>query len=628
MCGIAGALRVKLDIPLLTRDLFHRGPDDQRTFSEGDLVLHHHRLAILDIACGIQPMYYKHYTLIFNGQVYNHLEIRRKYSFDCKTNSDTETILHAYERLGPACLDEFDGMFAFCIYDKNKKELFLARDRAGKKPLYYYSANGQFVFCSELKALYHQVPLTINDSNIREYVRMGYFYKNATAYNNVYEIPAGSYAYVSVETGNVKVTEWWNIHKYYKQRQDDSFDVALKKVDEYLHEAVKNRVESSDLEVGSFLSGGIDSGLITAIATEYSPSIKTFTVSFDGAYDEAPLAKLVAEKYKTDHYEINISYDNLLNDVETIMTNYGEPFFDNSAIPSYYVSKAAKEHLTVILNGDGGDEIFGGYRRYVPFKKFDFFKSRPLTRKFASALHAVLPPSHDKKSKYNYIYRLSDIARKNNLDIYLTSTIDIFEGYEKYLPGDDSFLGPVKKDFDAMNDSGLTGLQKIMNMDFDNILSGILLVKIDIATMAHSLEGRSPLLCKKILEYVPGLPDNYKIRGVQTKYLLRKLAEKYLPAPLINQPKRGFEPPLKQWVNNQLRPLIGDYLIRSDTYYKQFIDKKFIEDLFDNRIKVPAEKRIKMLWLAFTLELWYQRVYKQATKAGPAQKQNILTGNL
>ncbi len=611
MCGIAGSINHKLDIPLLTRDMFHRGPDDQRSFGEGNLQLHFHRLAILDIACGIQPMHYKQFTIIFNGEIYNHLEVRKKHNLDCKTHSDTETILHAYAKVGASCLNDFDGMFALCIYDNNKREIFLARDRAGKKPIYYFSTPGKFVFCSELKSLYNQVPLTINNNNVMEYVRMGYFYKAATVYNDVYEVPPGSYAYISIDTTEVKVTEWWNIHTFYKKKQHDEFPVAMKKIDDYLHEAVKNRVESSDLEVGSFLSGGIDSGIITAIAKEYNPSIKTFTVSFDGAYDEAPLAKLVADKYKTDHYEINITYDHLLNDVETIMSNYGEPFFDNSAIPSYYVSKAAREHLTVILNGDGGDEIFGGYRRYVPFKKFDFFKSRPATRKFASALHHLLPASHDKKSKYNYLYRLTDIARKSNLDIYLTSTIDIFEGYERYLLGNDSFLAPVRRDFDLMNESGLSGLQKIMNLDFDNILSGILLVKIDIATMVHSLEGRSPLLCKKILEYVPGLPDSYKIKGVQTKYLLRKLAEKYLPAPLINQPKRGFEPPLKQWVNNQLRPLIGDYLIRPNTFYESFIDKKFIQDLFDDRIKVPAEKRIKMLWLTFTLEIWYQKVFKK-----------------
>ena len=611
MCGIAGSVNYKLDIPLLTKDLWHRGPDEQATFTTDKLQLHHHRLAILDIASGKQPMKYKDLTIIFNGQIYNHLEIRKKYNLACTTHSDTETILHAYAKLGPECLHDFDGMFALAIYDSTSQNLFLARDRAGKKPLYYYADDKKFVFCSELKALRNQLPLSINDTNIQEYVRMGYFYHGATAYQHVFEIPSGSYAYVSLTDVVVKVKEWWNIHTFYQQKNTDDFTTALTKVDDMLHEAVKNRVESSDLEVGSFLSGGIDSGIVTAIAKEYSSTLKTFTVSFDGVYDEAPLAKLVAEKYKTNHYEIKITYDNLINDVEKIMTNYGEPFFDNSAIPSYYVSKAAKEKLTVILNGDGGDEIFGGYRRYVPFSKYDFFKSGKLARKFASGLHSLMPASHNKKSKYNFLYRLTDIARKNNLDIYLTSTIDIFEGYEKYLLGNDDFLGPVKRDFDAMNDSGLSGLQKIMNLDFDNILTGILLVKIDIATMANSLEGRSPLLCKKILEYVPGLPDNYKIRGVQTKYLLRKLAEKYLPELLINQPKRGFEPPLKEWVNNQLRPVIGDYLMSSDAYYTSFISKKFIEGLFDDKIKVPAEKRIKMLWLAFTLELWYQKVYKQ-----------------
>jgi asparagine synthase (glutamine-hydrolysing) len=611
MCGIAGSVNYRLDIPRLTKDLWHRGPDEQSTFTTEGVQLHHHRLAILDIASGKQPMVYGNLTIIFNGEIYNHQEVRRKHRLDCQTKSDTETILHAFSKLGPACLHDFDGMFALAIYDSSSRELFLARDRAGKKPLYYFSKGNQFVFCSELVALRRQLPLAINDTNIQEYVRMGYFYHEATAYQHVSEIPAGSYAYVSLDDGSVRVSEWWNIHTYYQQRNTDDYNTALSKVDGILHEAVKNRVESSDLEVGSFLSGGIDSGIVTAIAKEYSPSLKTFTVSFDGVYDEAPLAKLVAQKYHTNHYEIKITYDNLINDVERIMANYGEPFFDNSAIPSYYVSKAAKEHLTVILNGDGGDEIFGGYRRYVPFSKFDFFKSGKMTRKVASGIHSLMPASHNKKSKYNFIYRLTDIARKNNLDIYLTSTIDIFEGYEKYLLGNDDFLLPVKKDFDAMNDSGLSGLQKIMNLDFDNILTGILLVKIDIATMANSLEGRSPLLCKKILEYVPGLPDKYKIKGVQTKYLLRKLAEKYLPGSLINQPKRGFEPPLKEWVNNQLRPVIGDYLLNSDAYYRSFISKKFIEDLFDDKIKVPAEKRIKMLWLAFTLELWYQKVYKQ-----------------
>ena len=607
MCGIAGSIHFPLNIPRLTKDLWHRGPDEQKTFEEGALVLHHHRLAILDIAGGQQPMEYGPFTIIFNGEIYNHLEVRKKYNFTCKTNSDTETILQAYAKLGAACLHDFDGMFALVIFDRNKQELFLARDRAGKKPLYYFTDGTKFLFASELNALQQQLPLEIHEEHIRQYLRMGYFYKSSTPYKNVFELPAGSHAYVSLQKPEPHVSKWWNIHDFYKQRIADDFQTATGKIESILHQAVKNRVESSDLEVGSFLSGGIDSGLVTAIAKQYNPSLKTFTVSFDGEYDEAPLAKLVADRYKTDHHEIKISFNNLVNDIEKILSNYGEPFFDSSAIPSYYVSQEAKKHLTVILNGDGGDEIFAGYRRHVPFAKYDFFKAGFMTKGLASLLHAILPPSHNKKSRYNYFYRLADLARKNNLGIYLSSTVDSFEGFEKYIIGNDSCLDQVKNDFEYMNRSGLTGLQKIMNLDFDNILAGDLLVKMDIATMAHSLEGRSPLLCKGLLEYVPAINDSYKIKGTQTKYILRKLAEKYLPSELINQPKRGFEIPLKKWVDGELKELISSYIFSSHAYSKNFVAPGFIQDLWNRKLKTGDEKRAKMIWTMFALEVWYRK---------------------
>jgi asparagine synthase (glutamine-hydrolysing) len=611
MCGIAGSIHFPLNIPRLTRDLWHRGPDEQKTVEAGELQLHHHRLAILDIAGGQQPMSYGSLTIIFNGEIYNHLEVRKKYNFACKTNSDTETILQAYAKLGAACLHDFDGMFALAIYDSNKQELFLARDRAGKKPLYYFTDGIKFLFASELNALQQQLPLAINEDHIRQYIRMGYFYKSSTPYKNVFELPAGSHATVSLEKPEVRVSKWWNIHDFYKQRVTDDFQTASAKIDSILHTAVKNRVESSDLEVGSFLSGGIDSGLVTAIAKQYNSSLKTFTVSFDGEYDEAPLAKLVAERYQTDHHEIKISFDNLVNDIEKILSNYGEPFFDSSAIPSYYVSQAAKKHLTVILNGDGGDEIFAGYRRYVPFAKYDFFKAGLVTKGVAALLHALMPPSNNKKSRYNYFYRLADLARKNNLGIYLSSTIDSFEGFEKFLAGDDACLDQVKNDFGDMNRSGLSGLQKIMNLDFDNILAGNLLVKMDIATMAHSLEGRSPLLCKGLLEYVPAINDSYKIKGTQTKYILRKLAEKYLPSELINQPKRGFEIPLKKWVDGELKDMISSYLFAKDAYSNSFVVPGFINDLWNRKLKTGDEKRAKMIWTLFALEVWYKKVFSR-----------------
>ncbi|MEJ0104625.1 MAG: asparagine synthase C-terminal domain-containing protein [Bacteroidota bacterium] len=306
------------------------------------------------------------------------------------------------------------------------------------------------------------------------------------------------------------VVRWWDVHTFYSIKNKDDFDTALRNTDRLIHESVKRRIESSDLEVGSFLSGGIDSGLVTAIARMYNHSIKTFTVSFDGDYDEAPLARLVANRYQTDHHEIKISFDNLINDVETILSNYGEPFFDSSAIPSYYVSREAKRSVTVILNGDGGDEIFGGYRRYVPFAKYDFFHPGFFPRSIAALFLNVFPVPDNKRSKYNYIYRLADLTVKNGIDTYLSATLDSFEGLGKFQVANDTGFQKMKEHFAATNQTGLSGLQKIMNLDFDNLLAGNLLVKMDIATMAHSLEGRSPLLSRDLLEYVPSLPDNYK----------------------------------------------------------------------------------------------------------------------
>lgn len=610
MCGIAGSIHQALNIPRLTKDLLHRGPDKQATFEENNVVLHHHRLSILDLAGGGQPMHYEHLTIIFNGEIYNHQEVRRQYNLQCITNSDTETILHAYAKMGAGCLQAFDGMFALAIYDRKNNELFLARDRAGKKPLFYYADGKRFVFASELNALRGQLDLDTDEAAIFQYLYSGYLFNNNSPYKQVKKIPAGSYAVVKLESPDPVITKWWDIHPFYRQQSSHSFEEALQHTDTLLHTAIRRRVESSDLEVGSFLSGGIDSGLVTAIAREYNSSIKTFTVSFEGEYDEAPLAKLVAEKYGTVHHEIKIGFDHLLDDVEQIIANYGLPFFDSSAIPSYYVSQAAKKHLTVILNGDGGDEIFAGYRRYVPFAKYDFFKPKSVVRTLAKTVFPLLPVSNDKKSKYNYIYRLADLARKKGLDTYLSSTLDIFEDFENMLKGDrNAALENIRKHFDRVAASPLTGMQKMLNLDYDHILEANLLVKMDIATMAHSLEGRSPLLSKDVLEYVPTLPDSYKVKGAQTKYLLRRLAEKYLPAELIHQPKRGFEIPLKKWLDGELKDLVASYILSADSYSHQFVEPGFIQQLWDRKVKTGDEKRAKMLWTLFALDVWYKRCY-------------------
>lgn len=614
MCGIAGAIKFKLSYLKINKSLLHRGPDAQNGFMIDNIDLYHLRLSIIDIKSGAQPMHLDdRFTIIFNGEIYNYNELNITHNLSAKTSSDTEILLLLYRKYGAGLLQYLDGMFAFAIYDRQEKKIFIARDRAGKKPLYYYADGEKIVFASELNCLKSLLPLQMNQDNFYHYFRLGSFYGSLTPYKNVTELKAGSFLLIDATTLDIQEKSWWNITEHYLQPSKDKFEESLEKVDTYLHKAIKNRVQSSDLEVGSFLSGGIDSGLVTAIASEYNNKLKTFTVAFEGAYNEAPLAKLVADKYNTEHTQINISFDHLKNDIENIFCNYGEPLFDSSAIPSYYVSAEAKKQLTVILNGDGADELFGGYRRYVPFAQYDFFKANAAVKNMAVLAKKILPVSNDKKNTYNYLYRLAALAAANDdLAIYLSAGVDIMEGYENnMIQAPANYIQLMQDDLAAISNTTMSGLQKIMAIDFNTTLFSDLLVKMDIANMANSLEGRSPFLCKELVEYVPGIADRFKIKGSTTKYLLRQLSKKYLPAGLVSQPKRGFEVPLKNWVDNDLKDIINDYVGADTALCQQFIQKKFIDDLLSNKLNIPAEKRAKILWSWLSVEIWYKKVYLQ-----------------
>jgi asparagine synthase (glutamine-hydrolysing) len=275
------------------------------------------------------------------------------------------------------------------------------------------------------------------------------------------------------------------------------------------------------------------------------------------------------------------------------------------------VAQAAKKHVTVILNGDGADELFGGYRRFVPFAQYNFFNAPTYLRSASRILTNVIPPSHNKKSFYNYIYRLLSFAGKQNNELFLAAGPDIFEGFENYLvPGlqsrDSNELSLILSN---LNNNELSGLRQMMLSDFEVNLFSDLLVKMDIATMSHSLEGRSPMLCKEFLELIPSLPDNLKIRGGTTKYILRTLAKKLLPPEIAVQPKRGFEIPLKKWVNNDLKEIISDYLLAPNSYHTQYFNKNISNLLLSNKLRVSEEKRAKMIWSIFCLEVWYKKVY-------------------
>jgi asparagine synthase (glutamine-hydrolysing) len=613
MCGIAGAVNFNLPIETAIEKMGHRGPDGNGSFVNENVSLIHLRLAILDIAGGIQPMSLRdRYVIVFNGEIYNHLEVRKHLDLSCQTNSDTETILAAYEKCGEKCLDYFDGMFAFCIYDTIEQSLFLARDRAGKKPLYFYEDGKSFVFASELNLLRACLDVAVNEEALALYLRFGSLWPGQTPYLKVKELEAASYLRLNARTLSFTAHKWWHISDHY-QESKYSLSEALEQVDHLLQRSVERRLESSDLEVGSFLSGGIDSGLVTAMAALKKNKLKTFTVSFDGAFNEAPLARLVAEKYGTEHNEINISLDGLKNDIENILAQYGEPFFDSSAIPSWYVSKAAKEYVTVILNGDGADELFAGYRRHLLFSKFNFFQSPKLVKLLAGTLDGVLPEADNKKSAFNYFRRMLFLAsRKDAANTFAAAGSDIFEGYENRILIDaDRYTLPMKQINAWVSGNNHSGLKQLMHFDFNITLFSDFLVKMDIATMAHSLEGRSPFLGKELLEFAPGLADTLKIKGKQTKYLLRQLAENYLPNEIIHQPKRGFEVPLKHWVNNDLKDIIHDYLLSPDAFYPHLIEASFIKKLLDKKISMSEEKRAKALYTIFALEVWYKKCFNR-----------------
>ncbi len=617
MCGIFGTLNLPIanQAAEIFGGLAHRGPNEKGFTIKDNVELFHTRLAIQDLSIiGQQPMQYQGISIVYNGEIYNHLQLREKYNLHSTSSSDTKTILMLYSLLGMKMLDELDGMFAFALYDQHLRKLYLARDRAGKKPLYIYQNGNQKAFSSELNIFYQLFKPTIDHSSLAAYLYLGYHYRKSTPYKTVVELENGHYLKIDTETGEQISVKWFDISAIYQIKNKLSYQNTIQELDKKLQTAVNRRIDSSDLDVGSFLSGGIDSGIVTAMAASHKPNLKTFTVKIEGSYDESALAQKVAQKYRTKHTVVAISFDDLKDDIEKILINYGEPYCDSSAIPSYYVAKAAKEHVTVVLNGDGADELFGGYRRYVPYKYYDFFNSSNFSKSTFNVLSNILPLANEKKSTYNYVYRLLKFASyKDILHQYSSASSDIFVGFESQFLQKPN-LYQIHEDLKRINKLKLSPLNKLLLMDFQTILFSGLLPKMDIATMAHSLEGRSPFLAKEILEFTPSLQDDFKIKGFTTKFILRDLAKKYLPTELINQPKRGFEIPLKNWVDHQLRDIIGDYLNSGNALYPILIKKEFIQNLLDRKIKISDERRAKILFDVFALEVWYKNTQNISKK--------------
>jgi asparagine synthase (glutamine-hydrolysing) len=563
MCGIAG-FNFKIDKEAVFNALHHRGPDERGEFSDEFFSFFHTRLSIRDISNGHQPFRFNEYVIIFNGEIYNHLALRDELKeFNFKTNSDTETLLYLYIKYKEKMFEKIDGMFAFAIYNTKTKKLFLARDRAGKKPLFIYKKGQKFAFASEIN-VFKFLNLSIDEEDIKFFLTFGFC---ESGFKEIKEFPAGSFGILDKE---LKIKSYFDINFCKKY----SFKESVSLADELLEKSVKNRLFSSDVEVGAFLSGGIDSSLIVAKASEFK-KLKTFTVRFDGSYDESTLAKKVAEKYNTEHYTIDIDID--LTKIKKIISSYGKPFFDSSAIPSYFVSKKAREYVKVVLNGDGADELFAGYRRYVPlFYHLD---------KIAKFLPNIT--GYDRGIRY-FLDRLIRASKASGGKWYNILLNDLF-----WIDG-----VKVKKFDEFVRSLKLNNFNKLLFLDFKYNLDKDLLMKMDIATMQNSLEARSPFLSKYFLETAFCMDG--KIRAFKTKAILRELAKKYLPNEIVYAKKRGFEVPLKRWMFEDLRDVVFDTLKQG--FYKNFIDID-IE-------KLKGDRGAKVLYLLFSLEVWYENYKK------------------
>ncbi|MDX1777960.1 MAG: asparagine synthase (glutamine-hydrolyzing), partial [Thermodesulfobacteriota bacterium] len=513
----------------------HRGPDDEGIYLKGNVGLAHKRLSILDLStAGHQPMSNEDGSvwIVFNGEIYNFLDLREaliKKGHTFVSRTDTETIIHLYEEKGIECVHDLRGMFAFAIWDEQKKRLFCARDRAGKKPFVYAHTKEGFVFASEIKSLLRDplIDKSLDYRAIHHYLTYQYVPSPLSIFENIKKLPP---AHILIyERGKITAQRYWNLSYRNKIHLSSVRDYG-ERFRDLFEEAVKIRLRS-DVPLGAFLSGGIDSSLVVAVMSRLmNQPVKTFSIGFEEeAYDEVKFARLIAEKYETDHHEFTVKPD-AVSILPKIVWHYNEPFADSSAIPTYYVSKMTRDFVTVALNGDGGDESFAGYERYLADKLADYYRRVPSFVREGIIRRAVdiLPHSTNRRNFFRRLKRfvkgISETPERRYVrwicffdnemkeDLYTASFKELNREYDSVDLTVRWYERADAKQF----------LDRTLFVDVMSYLPEDLLVKVDIASMAHSLEARSPVLDHKVMEFAASLPPNLKLRGMETKYLLKE----------------------------------------------------------------------------------------------------------
>lgn len=592
MCGIVGQFNfndipIKRELLIKMRDeLIHRGPDDAGVFINKNIGLGFRRLSILDLsAAGHQPICNEDKTvwIVFNGEIYNFLDLRKNLeqkSHKFKSNTDTEVIVHAYEEYGTDCLQYLDGMFAFAIWDVRKKELFLARDRIGIKPLHYYHKNGIFSFASELKAILPipQVSREIDYQALWNYFSLLQIPAPQTIYKDIRKfLPAQ--AMVVRSDGSKTEWQYWdiNIEEDYSKTQEQWVEELRA-----LFEIAMRRHLYADVPVGIFLSGGLDSSAVVAYANKIKKEpVKTFSVSFpnDEHFDESPYQRIVAKHFETEHYELQVKPD--IQEVgELLIKECDEPFAVSSAIPLYYISKLASEHVKVVLTGDGGDEIFAGYhRRYQRTEKLNMFSYLPkiLWHTLYNFSHSIFPEDRYYSTLGRRLRKLTTWGIQNPNERYL-STFTFFNSEQKEHLIHPDIVRELRKDYgeyykSVFEQAPEKGLNRLIYFDAKTSLADEMLTKSDRCTSMVSIEGRIPLLDKTFMEVAFKIPTHMKLNYQEGKIILKKVFSDLLPEEICTRPKAGFNPPMKNW----MRPtLFQDYLNTNNYIIDNIYIKKLI----------------------------------------------------
>ena len=571
MCGIVGALGGnKADVESALTLIKRRGPDASSVLDLGKIVFGHNRLSIIDLAeTANQPMHSScgRYIIVFNGEIYNYQEIRRSLESDYnfKTNSDTETILAAYKKWGRDCVHQFKGMFAFAIWDTNEQKIFGARDRLGVKPFYYHHKNNKFVFASRPDAVIKAAGLSevsLNRQAVRLYLEAGYVPAPYSIYNEVQKLPPG--CSFEFQNGIVKIEKYWALDKIKADPSvlNKSEKQLLQELDELVTDSVRLRMVS-DVPVGVFLSGGIDSSLVAAIMAKLANGpVKSFSIGFsDSNFDESVHAQAVADHLKTQHNLKRFHPDDLLGFMPDFISQYDEPFFDYSAFPVMGVSSMARTQVKVSLSGDGGDEAFGGYHYYQIMQKYEKLLFLPgILRKFLSFILSFIP-SHK-------IRLLSGLLSCHNLASAFAFLRGVIKNNSSVLSDDlkKSTFG-LKEVFEKRMSElpdGISAAEVGMRLDISYTLPDDYLQKVDVGSMAFSLEARDPLLDYRIFEWAAKLPVELKLAGTN-KYLLRKLAYQYIPQEILDRPKMGFGVPMAEWLRGPLKSWAEKYLADEQT---------------------------------------------------------------